>query len=104
MRVVRVAWFAFRIPYVLPFITAHGSEPARLGAIIRITVDDGRIGLGEAAPLPAFGGGTLDDTLAQIARLAPRIAGLELDAALALLDQLDYAAPGMPAAACGFDT
>ncbi len=104
MRVVRVAWLPFRIPYVMPFITAHGSEQARLGAIIQVTADDGRVGLGEAAPLPAFGGGTLDDTLARIAKLASRIAGLDLDTALALLDRLDYAEAGMAAAACGFDT
>jgi o-succinylbenzoate synthase len=104
MRVVRVAWLPFRIPYVVAFTTAHGSEPARLGAIIRVTTDDGRVGLGESAPLPAFGGGTLDDTLAQVAKLASRIAGHDLDAALALLDRLDYAEAGMSAAACGFDT
>jgi o-succinylbenzoate synthase len=89
---------------VVPFITAHGSEPARLGALIRVTADDGRVGLGEAAPLPAFGGGTLADTLAQIARLAPAMVGQDLDPALTLLDQIDYAQPGMSAAACGFDT
>jgi o-succinylbenzoate synthase len=104
MRVVRIAWLPFRIPYALPFTTAHGSEQARLGAIIRVTADDGRVGLGEAAPLPAFGGGMLDDTLAQIAKLASRIAGHDLDAGLALLDRLDYAEAGMSAAACGFDT
>ena len=104
MRVVRVAWLWFRIPYVVPFTTAHGSEPARLGAIIRVTADDGRVGLGEAAPLPAFGGGTLNDTLAQIAQLAAGIVGQDIDAALALLDQLDYTEAGMSAAACGFDT
>jgi len=104
MRIVRIAWLPFRIPYVVPFTTAHGSEPARLGTIIRVTTDDGRVGLGEAAPLPAFGGGTLDDTLAQVAKLASGIVGRDLDAGLALLDWLDYAEAGISAAACGFDT
>jgi o-succinylbenzoate synthase len=104
MRVVRVAWFRFRIPYVVPFTTAHGSESARLGVIIRITADDGREGFGEAAPLSAFGGGTLDDTLAHVAKLAVGIAGRDFDAALDLLDRLDYAEAGMSAAVCGFDT
>jgi o-succinylbenzoate synthase len=104
MRIVEVAWNRFRIPYAAPFATAHGSEQARLGAIIRVTTADGRVGLGEAAPVPAFGGGTIEDTLGHIAALAPGLAGQNLDAALALLDQLDYAAPGMAAAACGFDT
>ena len=104
MRVIQVAWLPFRIPYAATFTTTHGSEQTRLGAVIRITADDGRVGLGEAAPLPAFGGGTLEDTLAQIAQLAVGVAGQNLDAALALLDRLDYAEAGMSAAACGFDT
>jgi o-succinylbenzoate synthase len=103
MRVIQVAWLPFRIPYAATFTTTHGSEQTRLGAVIRITADDGRVGLGEAAPLPAFGGGTLEDTLAQIAQLAVGVAGQNLDAALALLDRLDYAEAGMSAAACGFD-
>jgi len=104
MRVVRIAWLPFRMPYVVPFSTAHGSEQERCGAIVRVTTNDGWVGLGEAAPLVAFGGGTLDDTLARIAELAARIVGRDLDAALGLLDRLDYAAAGMSAAACGFDT
>jgi L-Ala-D/L-Glu epimerase len=104
MRVIQVAWLPFRIPYAATFTTTHGSEQTRLGAVIRITADDGRVGLGEAAPLPAFGGGTLEDTLAQIAQLAVGVAGQNLDAALALLNGLDYAEAGMSAAACGFDT
>jgi o-succinylbenzoate synthase len=103
MRVIQVAWLPYRIPYAATFTTTHGSEQTRLGAVIRITADDGRVGLGEAAPLPAFGGGTLEDTLAQIAQLAVGVAGQNLDAALALLDRLDYAEAGMSAAACGFD-
>ena len=104
MRVIQVAWLPYRIPYAATFTTTHGSEQTRLGAVIRITADDGRVGLGEAAPLPAFGGGTLEDTLAQIAQLAVGVAGQNLDAALALLDRIDYAEAGMSAAACGFDT
>jgi o-succinylbenzoate synthase len=104
MRIVQVAWLPFRIPYAATFTTAHGSESARYGAIIRLTADDGRVGLGEASPLPAFGAGTLDDTLRQIADLAPCMMGRPLDAALELLDRLDYAMVGLAAAACGFDT
>src|SRR4051794_36007649 len=104
MRIVRIAWLPFRVPYVVPFSTAHGSEQERCGAIIRVTTDDGRAGLGEAAPVLSFGGGTFDDTLAQIAKLSARIVGQDLDAALGLLDRLDYSEVGLPAAACGFDT
>jgi o-succinylbenzoate synthase len=104
MRIIQVAWIRFRIPYAAAFTTAHGVERQRLGAIIRVVADDGRVGLGEAAPLAAFGGGTRDDTLGRIAELAAGVAGRDLEAGLALLDRLDYRAAGMAAAACGFDT
>lgn len=103
-RIVQVAWLPFEIPYAVAFTTAHGSEPSRAGAIIRVITADGRAGLGEASPLPAFGGGTLADTLALVAQLAPRLLGCDLAQAAAVLDQADAAAPGAAAAMCGFDT
>jgi o-succinylbenzoate synthase len=104
MRVVRVAWNPYRIPYAATFTTAHGSEQARLGVIIRVTAEDGRVGWGEAAPLPSFGGGTIDDALGHIADLAARIVGRDLGAGFAQLDRLDCSKAGMAAAACGLDT
>ncbi len=103
-RIVEIAWLPFQIPYTAAFTTAHGSEPARAGAIIRVTSAGGLVGLGEASPLPAFQGGTLGDALAIIAGLAPHMVGRDLDRAIELLDQLDNAAPGASAVACGFDT
>ena len=94
----------FTIPYAATFTTAHGSEPARAGAIIRVTSADGLEGLGEDSPLQAFHGGTLDDALVLLASLAPQLLGLELGAAHALVDRLDLAAPGASAVACGLDT
>lgn len=103
-RIVQVAWLPFTIPYAAAFTTAHGSEPARTGAIVRVTSADGLEGLGEASPLPAFHGGSLDDALALLAGLAPQLLGLELAAALDLVDRLDVVAPGASAVACGLDT
>jgi len=68
MRIVRVDWQPFHIPYAGSFTTAHGSDATRQGAIIRVHSDSGAIGHGEASPLTAFGGGTLDDALAHIAQ------------------------------------
>jgi len=103
-RIVEVAWLPFQIPYTAAFTTAHGTEPARAGAIIRLTSAGGLVGLGEASPLPAFNAGTLDDALAIIAGLAPHMVGRDLDRAIELLDRLDNTAPGVSAVACGFDT
>lgn len=102
--VVHVDWLPFHIPYVAAFTTAHGSDLVRAGAVVRLTLADGRVGLGEASPLPAFGGGTLDDTLAVLAQFAPLLVGHSLAEAAALLDQQDMAAPGMSALGCAIDT
>jgi o-succinylbenzoate synthase len=103
-RIVEIAWLPFQIPYTAAFTTAHGSESARAGAIIRVTSAGGLAGLGEASPLPAFTAGTLGDALAIIGGLAPHMVGRDLDQAIELLDQLDITAPGASAVACGFDT
>ncbi len=103
-RLVRVDWLPFHIPYAAAFTTAHGRETVRSGVIIRVALANGLEGLGEASPLPAFGGGTLDDTLACVARLAPGLLGRTPGAAAELLGQAGEAQPGMAAALCGLDT
>lgn len=102
--VVHVDWLPFHLPYAAAFTTAHGSELARTGAIVRVTLADGRVGLGEASPLPAFGGGTLHDTLAGLAQFAPLLVGRSLAEAAALLDGRDLTGPGMSALGCAIDT
>ena len=49
MRVSRVAWAPYRIPFVTPYETAHGGAAThRAGIILRLESDTGFIGLGEA--------------------------------------------------------
>jgi o-succinylbenzoate synthase len=43
-----------------PVRTAHGVWPAREGVIVRLQAEDGRVGFGEAAPIPWFGTETVD--------------------------------------------
>jgi o-succinylbenzoate synthase len=99
----RIAWTTFQLPFAQAFTTAHGSTAARAGALIRLTTAEGLEGLGEAAPVPAFGD-RLDDSLRVIADLAPHLIGLGLLEADALLARLNYTQPGVAAAACAFDT
>src|SRR5690606_5055015 len=44
------------LPLVSPLETAHGTLTARAGFLVSLEDEDGRIGTGEATPLPAFGG------------------------------------------------
>ncbi|MEZ4278379.1 MAG: o-succinylbenzoate--CoA ligase [Myxococcota bacterium] len=47
---------AFELPLVAPLETAHGTITTRAGLLVSLEDEAGRIGTGEATPLPAFGG------------------------------------------------
>lgn len=104
MNIERVNWLPFSLPYAATFATAHGSARAREGVLLRLTTTEGLIGLGEASPVPGFGGGTLADIIDVIAGFAARLVGSNLMAADVLLAELDSALPGVSAAACALDT
>lgn len=44
------------LPLVKPLVTSQGTISARTVWVVEVTDGNGRIGLGEAAPLPGFGG------------------------------------------------
>jgi L-alanine-DL-glutamate epimerase-like enolase superfamily enzyme len=49
VKVTRVSWASYRIPFVNPYETAHGGKSAhRGGLVLRLEADNGFIGLGEA--------------------------------------------------------
>jgi o-succinylbenzoate synthase len=58
-----------------PIVTSHGEYQNRAGIILAIWDDEGRVGLGEAAPLPGFSRESLEDvarSLASIQSAPPR--------------------------------
>ncbi|MCK9519108.1 MAG: hypothetical protein M0R74_08835, partial [Dehalococcoidia bacterium] len=57
----RVAWRPFRIPFRGEFRASHGMMDVHEGLVVQIEDVEGNIGLGEASPLTAFTGETLDD-------------------------------------------
>lgn len=69
-KVRRVAWRPFRIPFRHEFRAAHGLVPAREGFVVMVEDTVGRRGLGEASPLPSFGGGSLAATEQALERVA----------------------------------
>ncbi len=105
MKIKNISWTTYRIPFAGQFSTAQGELGVREGAIIRIEADNGLVGLGEAAPLPEFGGGTLPDVLDWLTKLAPILQGDELDALDNRLPPiLEQGALGVAAVWCGLDT
>ena len=81
MKIVEIRWSSYRLPMLNSFTTAHGVMTAREGVIVQITTEHGISGIGEIAPLPAFGGGSLAAFSTSI------LCGLEI----ALLDALGKA-------------
>ncbi len=85
MRIVRVDWQRYAVPFAAEFATAHGALPTRSGLLLQIMTDAGTVGWGEIAPLPGFGG-TVDEALPVLLAAAPALLGLSMDAALARID------------------
>jgi o-succinylbenzoate synthase len=104
LRLRRVEWASFALPFVVPFGTAHETSVVREGFFLRLSTSDGLTGLGEAAPLPAFGGGRLADALELLLALAPRLVGASLDDVDQLLAAFPCKLPGASAVACALDT
>lgn len=104
MRVTRLEITPYRIPFAAGFATAHGRATAREGLILRLATDAGVEGLGEAAPLPEFGGGTVADAAALLEALTPPLTGATLEALLDRCAALPLDQPGAAAVRCALET
>ena len=85
MKITQLRWYCYRIPFRASFTTVHGVMAAREGIIVQVTTEQGITGIGEIAPLPDFGGGSLADADAALPMLAARLEGKTVDEALALV-------------------
>jgi o-succinylbenzoate synthase len=92
-------------PFELAFSEAFGTARAvlkgRAGVIVRLDTEDGLVGLGEASPLPEFGGGTQQDVLSLLMNWWPVVRACPIEEAL---KRLDLKLPGAAALHCGIDT
>jgi len=59
--IYRFHYRRYRLPFRLPVRTAHGLWAEREGILIRLEDESGVVGWGEAAPIPGFGTGTVDE-------------------------------------------
>lgn len=58
---LHLAYRRYLLPFRTPVRTAHGVWSERAGMIVRLTDGSGRVGFGEAAPIPWFGTESLDE-------------------------------------------
>jgi L-alanine-DL-glutamate epimerase-like enolase superfamily enzyme len=65
------------VPLHEPFAISTGRVTAAHNALVRVTLSDGTVGLGEAAPFPPSGGETQDTALAAIRGMVPLVEGYD---------------------------
>jgi L-Ala-D/L-Glu epimerase len=85
MKIFDVQLRNYRLPFLNSFSTAHSIMTAREGIIVQVTTGQGISGIGEIAPLPAFGGGSLADARMLLPALVARLRHKTLHEALDLV-------------------
>ncbi len=85
MKISEIQWHSYRLPLLNSFTTAHGATTAREGIIVQVTTEHGISGIGEIAPLPAFGGESLADACSLLPALAAHLQDKTVDEALNLI-------------------
>ncbi len=98
---MKLSWERFGLNFAGAFGTGRAALVWREGVILRLEGPNQLFGLGEAAPLPEFGGGTVEDVLALLQTISPSLKAVSPDELLAQLPQIG---PGMQALRCGLDT
>lgn len=88
----------FRLPLRQPIIVAGREITDRHGALIRLTLDNGRSGAGEITPLPGLHAQSLDDLTPTLKNLVEVLPQFEPCQTLqAFCRQLDQCLPSLPA-------
>ncbi len=92
------------IPVTDPFVVATGARVTAQNIFMRVTLQDGTQGFGEAAPFPEVGDEDRDSCLTAARELASGLIGQSAADYEALADRLTEQAPSSPAARCGLET
>ncbi len=103
MKIFDVQWRNYRLPFLNSFSTAHSIMTAREGIIVQVTTWQGISGIGEIAPLPAFGGGSLADARKLLPALVARLHHRTLHEALDLVLTEGKAGSKTASTLCGLE-
>jgi L-alanine-DL-glutamate epimerase-like enolase superfamily enzyme len=95
VKIATVEVIPYALPFREPYVTARGRIDRREMALLRVTDDEGRIGLGEAVPLSMRDGASLAQVVAELKALGQRDS---LDEATLRGDAIALSAPARCAA------
>src|SRR5260370_3101283 len=103
MKIFDVQLRNYRLPFLNSLSTAHSIMTAREGIIVQVTTRQGISGMGEIAPLPAFGGGSLADARKLLPALVARLHHKTLHEALDLVLAEGKAGSKAASTLCGLE-
>jgi len=86
-----------------PFTIASGTQHHAANLLVKVTLEDGTVGLGEAAPFPAVSGETQAGTRAAVEALGQRLIGEDASRWRYLSSRLEEEGVDAPAARCGLE-
>ncbi len=86
-----------------PFAVATGAPTVARNVLVRATLDDGTVGLGEAAPFAEVSGETQEQTHAAVLAMKSLVLDTEVSDWQAIGSLLRAKHPGAPAARCGLE-
>ena len=105
MKVDRLAWTPYRIPFRQPFATAHGIQSERRGALLQLHTYTGLVGVGEAAPIPGSDPRVWSDTATLLEAVLPSLPGKRLGEIADVAGRVSHLHPAAVAAVrCGLET
>jgi L-alanine-DL-glutamate epimerase-like enolase superfamily enzyme len=87
-----------------PFGIATGAQPLAANVLIEIELDDGTLGIGEAAPFPAVNGETQAQVLAALAPIERELHGLSVTNYRRIAARLRNSLAEVPSALAGCET
>ncbi|MFO0701395.1 MAG: dipeptide epimerase [Nitrospira sp.] len=99
-----VTFWPVDLPVTDPFVVATGTRNVAENVFVRVTLNDGSCGYGEAAPFPEVGGEDRESCLKALAHLTPSLIGRIVHNDHELGRQLAEQAPAQPAARCSIET
>ncbi len=100
-RIASLSFDPLDLPLVEPFAIAGGAPEVAANVLVRIQLEDGTLGLGEAAPLTSVSGETQASTMEALRSIAPAVVGRSASGWLALGASLEN--ERAPAARCAVE-
>lgn len=95
---------AFDVPLTEPFGIATGQQAVARNVLVEVELEDGTIGLGEAAPFPAVNGETQEQVLGALPAVMGPLVGLEVGRYRAVAEVAHDALQATPSALAAVET